>query len=267
MPDRPHRLIAKERARLLYDQQRPAPVRLNNSVRRTYDLLRVLLYSSGRDRQLVENELVDDLSASRSTVRTVLQQLADDGLVQRSRRTGTTPTRSTVFAIDQLMTFGEFSQNQRAAVQGQVLETAVISAPRLIRERLRLPEGSDVLVVESLMLWEGRAIALAVSYVGLGSGDQAPRSGEPFDGLTFVEQHLQVRVATSSSTIGAAAADAETAALLGVAEGSPLLWFEDILNDMDGNPRALCGFRFRSDQVAVTATANRWSPRPAEDPA
>lgn len=267
MPERPARLIAKERARLAYDQHRPTPERLNNSVRRTYDLLRAMLFASGQDRLLVENELVDDLSASRSTVRTVLQQLADDGLVRRSRRTGTTTTWSTVFAIDQLMTFGEFAQDQRAAVRGQVLETAVIRAPRLIRERLRLAEGSDVLVVESLMLREATAIAVAVSYVALRQGHQAPVPGDPFDVVTFVEQHLQVKIGASSSTMGASAADAETASLLGVAAGAPLIWCEDVLNDLQGDPLALCGFRFRSDHVAVSATAYRWSPRPLEEPA
>jgi GntR family transcriptional regulator len=195
----------------------------------------------------------------------VLQQLADDGLVRRRRRTGTTPTWSTVFAIDQLMTFGEFSLDQRAAVRGEVLETTVIRAPRLIRERLRLPDAGDVLVVESLMIWEGTVIAIAVSYVGLGSCDLAPLPGDPFDVVTFVEQHLQVRIGTSSSTMGALSADAETATLLGVSQGSPLIWCEDIMNDLDGNPLALCGFRFRSDHVAVSATAYRWSARPAED--
>src|SRR6202158_1023535 len=68
------------RPEVVYQRQRQSPDRLNNSPRRTYDLLRSTLVSTGRSMLLVERELTDALSASRNTVRAVLQQLARAGL-------------------------------------------------------------------------------------------------------------------------------------------------------------------------------------------
>ena len=261
MPQRPQRLTAKDLARLNYDRGHRAPPRLNNSVRRSYDLLRSLLLSIGPEARLVESELVDALSASRSTVRTVLQQLADEGLVSRDRRTGTAPSWSaTVFAIDRLMTLGEFAQTQSTSLTGQVLEVAVMPAPGLIGDRLRLDDDGWVVMVESLLLCDSSPIAISVSYVGLDAAERVAAMGDALDAVAFLEQSMNVCLGSGSSTVGALAADGETSTLLGIPEGFPLVWCEDILNDVHDKPRALCGYRFRADQVAFTSQARRWSP-------
>jgi GntR family transcriptional regulator len=89
------------RPEVLYQRRRQSPDRLNNSTRRTYDLLRSTLVATGRGMRLVERELTDALSASRNTVRTVLQQLASEGLVTREPKNGTWATGSLLLPIDQ----------------------------------------------------------------------------------------------------------------------------------------------------------------------
>lgn len=92
----------------LYQRNRRTPDRLNNSLRRTYDLLRSTLQNGDAEVFLVEGELTDALSASRNTVRAVLQQLAKDGLVTRSPKRGTRSSGSLILQINQLAPVTEF---------------------------------------------------------------------------------------------------------------------------------------------------------------
>src|ERR1700736_5553842 len=94
------RPTGQERPEVLYQRQRQSPDRLNNSARRTYDLLRSTLVSTARSMLLVEQELPDALPASRNTVRAVLQQLAREGLVTREPKNGTRATGSLLLRID-----------------------------------------------------------------------------------------------------------------------------------------------------------------------
>lgn len=246
-------------SRALYERRRARPSHANNSVRRTYDLLRSSLPTLGCDARLVEGELIDALSASRNTVRSVLQLLAEQGLVTRGRKVGTLVRGSTVLPIDQVMTLPEFSDDTASGTAGQVIESRVITAPPIVRERLLLPPGSRVLMTDGLVLKGGAPLAVSVCYLSLPVDGSAPTTELP-DAVAFLERSLQVDVGTGSSRVAAVAADSQTAALLDIADGAPILWCEDLLNDAAGHPRALSQVRFRGDRVTFTATTHR---RPA----
>ena len=78
-------------------------------------------------------ELTDALSASRNTVRTVLQQLAREGLVTREPKNGTRATGSLLLPIDQL---SPVVREPRALERRSLL-----GCPPMVRDRLRLPAG------------------------------------------------------------------------------------------------------------------------------
>jgi GntR family transcriptional regulator len=253
--------MAGVRARTHHQRQRPKPVRANNSVRRSYDLLRWHLHELEPDARLVEEELVESLSASRNTVRAVLRLLADQGLVRRSPKVGTTVSRAVILPIDEVMTMPELPEGTTFTPEGRVLESIVIAAPALVAERLDLPEGAPVLMLEGLLYLDGEPTDLSVSYVGLDAG-HAIGPDVPFpDGLAFLEERLQVCVGEGTTTMGALAADEQVAELMGLEPGAPLVWLEDVLHDMDGRPRALCQHRFRADRVAFSARIHRRPPR------
>lgn len=243
-------------AQVVYQRARPRPHRLNNSVRRTYDLLRSSFGSLAPDARLVEDELVDALSASRNTVRAVLQLLADEGLVTRRPRVGTTVSTALVLPIDELVTVPEFGQGGPHVTDSRVLETQVLPAPRIVRDLLHLAEGSRVVMIEGLMLEGDEPLGLCTSYVALPDCAPAP-DVVTTDVVLLLEQQLRVELGDSASTVGAVRADEQTAELLGVEEGGPVLWLEDVLHDVAGRPVALSQFRLRSDRVAFSAVARR----------
>jgi GntR family transcriptional regulator len=244
-----------------YQQRRQTPVRANDSVRRTYDLLRAALPTLEPQTVLVEDDLADRMSASRNTVRVVLRLLAAQGLVSRSPKVGTVVRDSTVLRLDELMPIAEWGAHH--AIHGQVLESFVIPAPAMIGQRLGLEERSPLAVLETLILEEITPIALTVSYAGWPSGIEDYPSKEP-DILSFLEENLELCVSGSDLTLSAVTSDAQTASLLQINEDEPVLFVEDLLCDRDETPRALCQTRFRGDRVTLSAKARRRGATPRD---
>ncbi|MDT5285234.1 MAG: GntR family transcriptional regulator [Mycobacterium sp.] len=246
-----------DRPEVIYQRQRPSPDRLNNSTRRTYDLLRSTLVTMGRSVLLVEGELTDALSASRSTVRAVLQQLAREGLVTREPKNGTRATGALLLRIDQLSPVAQFGSEPSTTVEARTLECRPLGCPPMVRDRLRLPVGWTVLMIESLVLENGLPLGLSVSYIALGE-DQSPDFDiEDPDVILVLERQLGIRIGVSRTTVSAVVADEQSAELLGIESGAPLIWLEDVIEDEDGQPRALSQLRLRGDRVAFSATARR----------
>jgi GntR family transcriptional regulator len=231
---------------VIYQRQRQSPDRLNNSTRRTYDLLRSTLVTMGRSVLLVEGELTDALSASRSTVRAVLQQLAREGLVTREPKNGTRATGSLLLPIDEL-----------SPIQARTLECRALGCPPIVRDRLRLPVGWTVLMIESLVLENGLPLGLSVSYIALGEEQSPDFDIEDPDVILILERQLGIRIGVSHTTVSAVVADEQCAELLGIELGAPLIWLEDVIEDDGGQPRALSQLRLRGDRVAFSATARR----------
>ncbi len=247
--------------RTVYQRRRDRRVPLNNSLRRTYDLLRFSLHNLEPDSRLVEGDLVESLSASRSTVRSALQLLAERGLVTRGPKIGTIVGPSMVLRIDEALAVDEFSRSERLPLVGRVLETVLIPAPEMIRAQLELPADALVLIIDGVLVLGDEPFALTVSYVAVDPGDVlVPPVHEVPDAVTYLEERLGVCVGESSTTVGAETSDSLTATLLGVSEGSPVLWLEDLLRDVDARPRALCQYRFRGDRVAFTSELHRMAP-------
>jgi GntR family transcriptional regulator len=242
---------------VVYQRQRQSPDRLNNSPRRTYDLLRSTLVSTGGSMLLVERELTDALSASRNTVRAVLQQLAREGLVTREPKNGTRATGSLLLRIDELGPVANFATEPSSTVEARTLERRPLGCPPMVRDRLRLPIGWTVLMIESLVLENGLPLGLSVNYIALGEGQSPDFDIDKPDVILILERQLGIRIGGSQTTIGAVAADEQTAELVGVDVGAPLVWLEDVIEDKNGQPRALAQLRLRGDRVAFSAKAYR----------
>jgi GntR family transcriptional regulator len=242
--------------RVVYQRRRDLPPRANNSLRRTYDLLRSSLHHSLEPGcLLVESELVQTLSSSRNTVRAALQLLAREGLVTRGPKIGTTVRGSTVLPLTDLLTVQDKALAYRMQTEG--LGTTVIPVPELVRRWLRLPPGSSVAVIEGLVYQDDEPVGLSVSYVGLTAEQEHEVGQNTSDVIGLLEERLQISLGECETTVAALACDRETADLLGIAEGAPMLWFEDFMRDTDGRPRAFCQLRYRGDRVAFSAIARR----------
>jgi GntR family transcriptional regulator len=206
---------------------------------------------------LGERELTEALSASRNTVRAVLQQLAREGLVTREPKNGTRATGSLLLRIDELSPVAQFTSEPSTRVQARTLERRPLGCPPIVRDRLRLPVGWTVLMIESLVLENELPLGLSVSYIALGQEQSPDFEIHDPDVIVILEQQLGIRIGGSSTMVGAVAADEQTAQLVGLDVGAPLIWLEDVIEDEVGQPRALSQLRLRGDRVAFSANARR----------
>ncbi|MFE9445784.1 GntR family transcriptional regulator [Streptomyces sp. NPDC006602] len=250
--------VGPVRPETVYQRHRQTPDRLNNSMRRAYDLLRSSLQSSPESLYLVESELTESLSASRNTVRAVLQLLAKDGLVTRSPKRGTRSAHVTTLRINQIAPVEAFGGERAVHTQLRALDYQILGCPGLVRERLQLVGDWTVLMMESLVLRHELVLGILVSYVALSPEQSRDVVVDEPDAILFLEKHFDIRIrGTKSTTIGATAADAQSARLVGVDIGAPMLFLEDVLEDEHGQARALSQFRLRSDLIAFQTHAVR----------
>lgn len=251
--------------RAAFQRRRPTQTRSNNSLRRTYDLLRSSLHHAIEPGSvLVEEELIDALSASRNTVRAALQLLADQGLVTRRPRLGTTARASMLLPFDGALAHSGGPADGR--LHAEAMKASIIDAPTVVSRRLELTPGAPVALVEGVVFEQETPIGVSSSYVGLPAGVE-PQVGRLPDVITLLEDRLHVGLGECDTMVAAVPCDDQTAALLGLALGAPMLWLEDFLRDADGRPRAVCELRYRGDCVAFSAVAHRGEPAPDPPPA
>lgn len=185
-------------------------------------------YTAGR---LLPSEasLSDEFSASRVTVRRALEQLREAGLVASRQGLGwyvaSDPLRQPLGELDTL--------EQQLAASGavatrRVLDFAFVDAPPRVAEVL----GDErVLEVRRVNLADGAPFARVTVWCPEAIGARLSR--REVEARPFYEL-LGVDLSGAVQTIGAAAASADDAALLGVPEGSPVLVCERITRAADG---------------------------------
>jgi GntR family transcriptional regulator len=198
-----------------------------------------------------EAELSLRYSASRVTVRRALEVLAADGIVASRQGFGwlvaTTPVRQ---ALGRLGTIEEQLAASGARAERRVLEFAFAPASARVRRVLGCDE---ILRVRRLNLADGEPFARVTVWcpADLASGlSRADVERSPFYEL------LDVPLASATQTIGADAASAADASLLGVPEGSPVLRCERITCAADGRPVLLSVHVFPAHRTEFVVELN-----------
>jgi GntR family transcriptional regulator len=178
-----------------------------------------------------ESELSAAYGVSRVTVRKALELLRDEGLIDARQGFGwfvaTAPVRQSLGRLgtieDQLGELGVGSERR-------VVGFRFAAAPPRVREVL----GVDAVLEVRRVNWaDGQPFARVTVWCPEEVGARLSRAD--VEASPFYEL-VGVAIGSATQTIGAAAADAEDAALLAVPVGSPVLRCERITRDLDGRP-------------------------------
>ncbi|MCM3848514.1 UTRA domain-containing protein [Pseudonocardia sp. DR1-2] len=205
-------------------------------VRRLRDLLRIAVAGRGRPGDLLpgEDELMVRHGAPRAAVRAALGLLREEGLLRPG------PTAHRIVARPHYP--------GRAAVTGtgarlpRWLERTGIAAPDVLADWLGVPVGAPCLRTECVSATAGGGAVLETHYVTTTAAARllaVPGTG-PFD-RQLCEAGL--RPASAGTRSGPVPADPDSAALLGVAAGTPLLGAERTLTGDDGRVLAVSVLR------------------------
>lgn len=178
-----------------------------------------------------ESELSGSYGASRVTIRKALELLRDEGLIDARQGFGwfasVDPLRQ---SLGRLGTIEAQLAASGARSERRILEFGFVPAPLRARQVLG---SSTVLEVRRLNLADGEPFARVTVWCPEELGAHLSRAA--VEAAPFYEL-LDIPLGGAVQTIGAAAADADDAALLVVPVGSPLLRCERITSDAGGRP-------------------------------
>lgn len=178
-----------------------------------------------------ESELSATYDASRVTVRRALEALRAEGLVESRQGYGwlvaAEPLRqdlSRLAPLDRQLEAAGVTSTRR------ILSFGFVPAPERIRDLLG---GRTVLEVRRLNLADGVPFARVTVWCPESLGSRLSR--DDVEQASFLTQ-LEVPLGGATQTIGAEAAAADDAELLGIPVGAPVLVAERVTRDVEGTP-------------------------------
>jgi DNA-binding GntR family transcriptional regulator len=221
------------------------------------------------DRLPPERELAQRLDVSRSTLRLALHDLERAGaVVRRPGRGGGTFVAAPKVERDlgSFTGLGEYIRRQGLVAGARVIAVALTAAEPSVAEALRLGPGDPVVAVTRVRLADGQPIALERSRF---PADRFPGLAEQALGGSLYDL-LRDRYGEAPERaverIEPVPAEGETAALLDVPPGTPLLAVDRVAYNRAGEPIEQAADLFRGDRTRVVVWTSPEEPPAQETP-
>lgn len=174
-----------------------------------------------------ERELAKIHQVSLMTARHALTDLAKEGIVERRHGAGTFVAPPKIH-FNKLMSYTE-QMGGGASVQSKISDSGIVHNPE-IAARLGLAAGAHLLKLERVRQSAGEPLALEACYL---SAEAYPRLAakalERGSLFATLERNYGVEISYSQEEIDATGADARTAELLHMDNGSPLLRIRQVI--------------------------------------
>lgn len=179
-------------------------------------------------------------SVSLMTARQALSALEREGVVERRSGVGTFVAPPKVH-FNKLNSFSEQMAERGLTVKSKLISIETIDGEREIAARLRLPPTAPLLKIERLRFGADEPFTIQTTYLPAEEFiDLKKRKRDLERGSLFrtLEQDFDVQIAYADGEVDATAADEQTAELLGLAVGQPVLRIRQISYTVQGRPIA-----------------------------
>lgn len=237
----------------MLDSKSPIPLyqQLENILREKIDNK----YWKENDMIPSENALSKDFGLSRMTVRSVIQKLAQDGLLYRVPGKGT-------FVSKPKMVSKPLSQ---AGIRKQLDKMGYKSVTKLLRSRqvlanakvakyLAVPEGTQVYDIQRIRLVDNKPFSLHSSYIPRSQcGDLLNRNFdfEKEQLCDILQEGYGIEQKSMKETLEVVLARADEAELLKVKKNYPLIHLENTIYTLEGSIIEYSSVLFRGDQIKI----------------
>lgn len=204
------------------------------------------------DRLENELDLAKRLKLSRPTIRQAIQELVDKGVVVRKRGVGTQVVQSPVHRSVELTSLFDDLSTAGMHPTTQLLEYRIGIPDDELRGELALPADGEAVTVKRLRSAGGEPLAVMTNHL---PADICPPAGELEDGGLYKGLRARgVHIRLARQRIGAKAADADEAALLGEEVGAPLLTMQRTAFDDAGRVVEVGRHAYRADRYFFETT-------------
>ena len=187
-----------------------------------------------------EERLAQELQVSRASVRTAMASLAAEGYVLRRHGDGTYPSPRAfdlAFRVGKVWDIVRQIQESGRKPELRILEQGFRAALPGEESALSLDPGEEVLSMRRLFLAGERPVALIANVIRTaGMAPGVPEDAAALPPLDFLRRYHRQKPGASKVFFNAVLADEETAALLQIQTGSPLLKMSGVLYDLSEAP-------------------------------
>jgi GntR family transcriptional regulator len=212
-----------------------------------------------------ERELADRYRVSRLTVRSAIGKLVEEGLLSRVRGKGTFTAGERMELRVHLASFTDDMRRRGRVPSTEVLGTATVVPPGPSAAALGLAEGEVAHRLRRLRRADGVPLAVEHGWYHAGRLPGLLDLDLTRSLYTLLGEVYRVRPDHARQTVWAESADRETAKLLGVRPGGPLLVFRRV-SSSHGEPVEGMTSWYRGDQYQVTMQLDRNVPDAGPDP-
>ncbi|MBI4776009.1 MAG: GntR family transcriptional regulator [Deltaproteobacteria bacterium] len=199
-----------------------------------------------------EVKLAEIFKVSRLTVRRAVAMLIQEGLLRSRRGEGTFVTRDEVLINSFGLEFSGFMDDlfyQTSESTTKSVEISRAVPPEMIAEKLGIEDKTqEVVVIKRVRLLRGKTFAYTINYLPPDIGDRITEQ-DLYRGpmLRLLEQELGVVFSEAFQTIEASFCDGAIAEKLGVSAGSPILFVERTMYNLQGRPVEVVQSSYRGD--------------------
>ena len=199
-----------------------------------------------------ETELARTFATTRTTVRQALARLMSEGLIVRRMGSGTFVADRRIeghIEAQRPQSFEEQMQVAGGQVSFKLLEFTGLPATAAMSAGLGLAEGDPVYRLLRLRLVDGEIIGLEDRQMVARVGTAIPAAAlTSQSAVRMVENALGTALGGMDVAVGAVAANASVARLLGMRNGRPVLTRTHTFFDQDGRPVLSGEFVYRGDK-------------------
>jgi len=200
-----------------------------------------------------EQELAARFAVNRHTVRRAVEQLIDNGLVERRHGKGTYVLDPPLdYAIGQITRFTETLESIGKTPRNKIIRKLVIPARAGVAQRLCVEEETEVLWIESLRFMDDKPLCLISHFLPRA---RFPQLLDEYAGGSLhelIERRYDARLHRLESLVTACLPQGDDAALLSMPQNRPLLRVKSVNVDAnDRQPLEYALTRFRADRVQL----------------
>jgi GntR family transcriptional regulator len=198
-----------------------------------------------------EESLVSEFNVSRTTIRTTIQNLVRQGLVEIRRGKGTFVAQPRITQeLTELTGFVEDMQIHGRHATARLLDKKIVPASEAVARQLALPLGTDVVQILRVRLADGVPLSFDETYLPEELGRKVMADNlvtEPI--FSLLEQRYNTPLLEAEYQLEASIADAAVAMALSVSPGSPIFLIERTSYSVGHRPVDYEKLHYRGDHI------------------